>query len=236
MEGVLFDLGVLYDGTLWQRWLWRQVHRLGHPCEFQNFVKAWDERFQPDVNRGLRPFDEALRCFLLSRGLCPGAVSELVAAGGHERKRIETQDRPMMGVAATLRRLSGAGYSLAVLAESDSPAPVLRQRLMRNGLGTCDLAVVTSRDVAAVQPEPAGYAACLEMVGKPADVVAYVGRDNTRLAGARRMGLGTIALSAAKSETDGADVHLRRFEDLLNLLGAPAPVRKPWRLSIQKAA
>jgi phosphoglycolate phosphatase-like HAD superfamily hydrolase len=232
MEGVLFDLGVLYDGTLWQRWLWRQVDRLGHPCEFQEFVRAWDERFQPDVNRGLRPFDEALSCFLLGRGLCPGAVAELVASGGQERKRIETQDRPLVGVAATLRRLSGAGFSLAVLADSDAPALALRQRLMRSGLGTCDLAVVTSRDVAAVQPEPAGYAACLEAVGKPASEVAYVGRDVNRLAGARKMGLETIALGGAAD----ADVHVRRFEDLLNVLGTPAPIRTPWRLSAKRAA
>jgi phosphoglycolate phosphatase-like HAD superfamily hydrolase len=235
MEGVLFDLGVLYDGTLWQRWLWRQVHRLGHPCEFPAFARTWNVAYQPDVNRGVRPLEDALASFLHARGLSPGAAGELVAASRHERKRIEIQDRPLVGVAATLRRLSGAGLSLAVLADSDSPAAALRQRMMRSGLGACDLAVVSSRDVAAVPPEPAGYAACLELVKKPADAVAYVARDSDRLEGARKLGLGTIAMGGGNGP-DGADVHVRRFEDLMSLLGAPAPVRTPWRLSIKKAA
>jgi FMN phosphatase YigB (HAD superfamily) len=76
-------------------------------------------------------------------------------------------------------------------------------------------AVISSRDLGCAMPAAACYQAALAAVKLPAGDVAFVGRDAQELRGAKIHGLTTIAFNA---EADiHADVHLQRFEDLLEL-------------------
>jgi FMN phosphatase YigB (HAD superfamily) len=64
-------------------------------------------------------------------------------------------------------------------------------------------------------PSPACYRAALAAVKLPASDAAFVGRDATELRGAKAQGLATIAFNA--DDDAHADVHLRRFEELLDI-------------------
>ena len=68
--GVIFDMAdVLYDATLWRRWLLRLVNQLGVPAEYEPFYHAWDHDYLADVHCGRRDYTEAFQTFLLARGL-----------------------------------------------------------------------------------------------------------------------------------------------------------------------
>jgi FMN phosphatase YigB (HAD superfamily) len=76
-------------------------------------------------------------------------------------------------------------------------------------------AVISSRDLGCAMPSPACYRAALAAVNLPASEAAFVGRDAKELRGAKAHGLATIAFNADADAR--ADVHLRRFEELLDL-------------------
>ena len=70
---------VLFDATLWQRWLWHLVSRMGAAANYDDFCRTWDLKYLPDVYRGRRERAEAFEAFLLSVGLARGQVDEVQA-------------------------------------------------------------------------------------------------------------------------------------------------------------
>ena len=43
VRGVLFDLGnVLYDDTMWRRWMLRLLQHLGLQTHYRGFCRVWD--------------------------------------------------------------------------------------------------------------------------------------------------------------------------------------------------
>src|SRR4051794_26486676 len=64
-RALVFEMeNVLYDGTLWQRWLWQLMTRLGWQRDFRSFSSIWHRGYLHDVHCGCREFAEALRSFL----------------------------------------------------------------------------------------------------------------------------------------------------------------------------
>src|SRR3989304_5633212 len=79
--GLLFAMGnVLYDATLWRRWLLQLVRRLGVRTDYRGFFETWERDYLDDVYRGRREFCEAVRAFLLSTGLLPAQADALEGA------------------------------------------------------------------------------------------------------------------------------------------------------------
>jgi len=220
VSGLLFDMGdVLYDTTIWRRWLLQMLARLGLHTNYRSFFCIWDRDFLDDVHRGRREFSEAFRAFLRSAGLSGGQIDEVEAACRARRSQWEETARLLPGVRATLTRLHAAGYVLGVLSDSEHPAALLREQLQRLGLGGLFTAVVSSIDLGRVKPDPICYSTALRAMGLDADDVAFVGHDTEELAGAARMGIRTIAFNFAPDAR--ADVFLARFEELLDLVGVP---------------
>lgn len=216
---VLDACNILYDDTAWRRWLLRLLTRLGLQTHYRCFFQVLDRDYLGDVHRGRRKFDEAMEAFLLSAGLSLGQIDEVKAACLSYRRSTENGLRLLTGVRDTLRRLHGTGLLLGVICNSEHPAADIRQRL--DGLLWEPLltAVVSSQDLGRIMPDPACYLAALGAMNLPAAQVAFVGHDPEELAGAAAVGMATIAFNCEPDTR--ADVHLQRFEDLLELIEQP---------------
>jgi HAD superfamily hydrolase (TIGR01509 family) len=227
IQGLVFDLDdVLYDATVWRRWVWQLATRLGGACEYRVFFRAWDNYYLTSVQRGHREFWEAFQAFLLSAGLSRGQVDEILAASYARRRELEADARSLPGVRPTLARLHAAGFALAVLTDSEHPSTVISQRIQQLGLGAYFTTIVSSLDLEQTKPEPVCYQAALSALGLPVQQVAYVGHEAHEIAGAQRAGLLTLAFNYEPETV--ADVYLNRFEDLLELIkirAVPTPER-----------
>lgn len=217
IQGLIFDVAdVFYDATLWRRWLWRLVSRLGVRASYTAFYQPWDQRYLPDVCSGRRELAEALQAFLLAAGLSWAQVDEIEASSRVERNNLESGARPLPGIVPTVLKLQALGLRMAAWCDAPCPSARLEDQLRQLGLDGRFAAVVSSFDLESVQPAPACYRAALRALALPARRVAYVGHDAQHLAGAKAVGLTTVAFNYQRHAV--ADHYLSRFEDLPRLL------------------
>ena len=215
--GLLVDVpDVLYDDTLWRRWLLRLVQNLGVAADYANFFRAWDDAYLRDVHRGRREATEAFQAFLLARGLSWAQIDEVEAASRIQHRTIERAIRPWPGVVRTIGQLSARGLPMVAWADAPCPAARLIERLERLELAQAFRGVLSSFDLDCIQPQPQCYEAALDCLGLAAERVVYVGHDAQHLAGAKAVGLWTIAFNHEPAAT--ADMHLARFDDLLTVV------------------
>ena len=216
--GLLFDMGdVLYDATVWRRWLLQLLHRMGLHAHYRSFFKIWDCDFLDDVHCGRREYGEAFQAFLLSAGLTRGQIDEVEAASQARKRELENGVRPFPGVRSVLDRLQRAGVVLGVLSDSESTAEELQLRLNRLGIGHSFIAVVSSIDLERTKPDAACYRAAAAAMGVPVDSTAFVGHDAEELAGAKAAGMSAWAFNfeADVVAAGVADRYLTRFDELL---------------------
>ena len=223
IRGVLFDMGnVLYDNTLWRRWVLKLLSHLGLHTNYCCFFRVWDRDYLDDVHCGRRDFREAFEAFLLSAGLTRSQIDEVEAACRARRRQLDQGARPLPGVKSTLKRLDLLGLTLGALSNSEHACSGLRQQLGRLGVGELFATVVSSIDLKRTMPDPACYLTATKGMKLPAEQVAFVGHDTLELAGAAAVGMPTVAFNF---DTDAqADVYLARFEDLLEVVGPPPPL------------
>jgi HAD superfamily hydrolase (TIGR01509 family) len=124
--------------------------------------------------------------------------------------------RPLPGVRATLANLKARRLQMAVLCDSDYPATRLADQLRRMGLGEMLPIVISSFDLERTKPDPQCYRAALEALQLPAEQAAYVGHDAEELAGARAIGMPTVAFNFAPDAN--ADAFVTHFNQLLELV------------------
>lgn len=216
IRGLLLEAGdILYDDTAWRRWLLRLLTRLGLRAEYGPFFRVFERDFLDNVHCGRRTFDDGMNAFLISAGLSAGQADEACRALDSYRRRSEDDFRPLIGVPETLAQLRSAGVTLGVLCNSERSGDMLHQRLLELLDDSPWTAVVSSRDLGCTMPSPACYRAALVAVKLSAADAAFVGRDAKELRGAKAQGIATIAFNA---DADAhANVHLRRFEELLEI-------------------
>ena len=215
-KALLFELtDVLYESTVWRRWLLRLLARMGLHTNYQSFFENWDRQFLSEINSGRRTMREALAAFLLENGLAPTLVEEIVSAAGAQHKAIEAEPRLLPGVAATLAQLAASGLPLAVSADTDQTADQVRAKLQKLGVAGQFRQVISSRDLRSAKPEPVCYLAAVTALGLTPHTVVFVGCRPTHLAGASAVGLTTVSVGGAAD----ADHRLARFDQLLQLFG-----------------
>ena len=216
IRGLLLEAGnILYDDSAWRRWLLRLLKRLGLKAEYVPFYRVFDSDYLIDVHCGRATFDDAMHAFLISSGLSVGEAEEVCRALESYRRRGEAGYRPLIGVRETLAQLHAAGVTLGLLCNSERSGDALRQRLA-DLLGESPWsAVISSRDLGCAMPAAECYRAALAAVKLSAGEAAFVGRDARELRGAQAQGLATIAFNADADAQ--ADVHLQRFENLVEL-------------------
>ena len=219
VAGLVIDVpDVLYDATLWRRWLVRLLTRLNPSINYTTFFQAWDRDYLADVHCGRREFSEAFQSFLLLAGLSWAQIDEIEAASRLRRQNFEQNARPLPGVVKTMTRLDSLGLRILAWADAPHSGARLAERLERLGLTNRFAGVLTSFDLELAQPSAACYLAALESLDLPAGQTLYVGHDARHLAAAGALGMRTAAFN---SQPDArADFYLLRFEDLLPLVEA----------------
>jgi len=216
-RGLVFEIeNVLYDCTLWRRWLARLLAHMGIQADYRTFYRAWDEDFLPSVHSGRREFAEAFQAFLLQSGLSWGQIDEIEAASRIWRPTLDCHPRPLPQVTATLTVLAATGVSMVVLANSIHSADVLCERLEQLKLRRFFSCVLSSLDLEMAKPSAQCYASALAASGCCASETVYVGYDPACLAGAAAVGLQTVACNG--EATVEADVRLERFDHLPRVL------------------
>ncbi len=220
IRGVLLDMcNVLYDDTVWRRWVLKLLTRLGLHTTYGCFFRVWQREYLDGVHRGEREFCEAFEAFLRAAGLSRGQIDEVEAACQARRRDLEAGSRPLPGVKTTLGRLHKSGLVLGGICNSEHPASELRRWLERVGLESLFATVVSSVDLARTMPDPICYRTALEAMGLPAEQVAFVDHDAAELAGAAAVGMPTVAFNFDPDAR--ADAYLGRFDELLDVLGTP---------------
>ena len=223
IRGLLFDMcNVLYDNTVWRRWVLQLLSHVGLHTNYRLFFRIWDREYLHEVHRGKRSFCEAFESYLLSAGLSRGQINEIEAASQARRRQIEHSARTLPGVKATLARLNRSGLVLGAISNSEHPASVLRQRLEHYGTDKLFATVVSSIDLERTMPDAICYRTAIEAMALPAEQVAFVGHDAAELAGAAAVGMPTIALNHDPDAR--ADVFLARFEELIEVVRAEEPL------------
>jgi HAD superfamily hydrolase (TIGR01509 family) len=221
--GLVFDLDdVLYDATLWRRWLVKLLMRLGMQVSYRSFFRTWDREYLDAVYRGHRERGEAFQAFLLASGLSRGQIDEVEAASIALRRELAADARPLPGVRSTLARLKQSGIALGVLSDAEGRAAELSEQLVHLGLGNLFGTVISSFDLERTKPDPACYEAALAGLRLPAERVAFVGHDAEELAGARAVRMRTIAFNNDPEAV--ADIYLGNFHELLELLPEAPPL------------
>ena len=73
VSGILFDMcNILYDDTVWRRWVLMLLSRLGLSTNYCSFFRLWDREYLDEVHRGQREFRQAFASFLRCAGLSTG--------------------------------------------------------------------------------------------------------------------------------------------------------------------
>jgi FMN phosphatase YigB (HAD superfamily) len=225
LAGVIFDVpDVIYDATLWRRWLVQLLHRLGVEIAYASFAAAWDARLA-DVHCGRRDFDEALESHLLDCGLSWAQVDEVEAAGRIQRAKLEADARPFPGAVRVIEELARRRLCLAAWADLPLPAEGLAERLARWAPQARFEVALTSFDLEAAQPAAACYRALLAAMGLSGGQVLYVGHDTAHLAAAAAAGLQTAAFNHAPEAR--AEHLLAQFDDLLRIVPPRAAGPQP---------
>ncbi len=217
VSGILFDMcNILYDDTVWRRWVLMLLARLGLSTNYCSFFRLWDREYLEDVHCGRRDFRQAFASFLQCAGLTPGQIDEVEAASHARRRHLEAHCRPLPGVRNTLWRLHQQGFALGVICNSEHNAAALGKRLHRFGMEKLFPAVISSIDLGCCMPEAASYLAALKAMNLPSDKVVFVGHDRLELSGASAVGMSSVAFNFDPDAQ--ADVHISRFEELLDVL------------------
>lgn len=219
---VIAAANVLYDDTLWRRWVLRLLARCGLHTHYHSLFRVWEREFEGDVCRGQRPFCEAFRAFLRSLGLSHGLSDEVTAACRARRESCRAGARPLAGVRQTLAQLREAGIASGMIGNTDQSTAALREWLRRFDIEAAWSAVVASVDIAHAMPEAACYRTALEAIGLPAAEVAFVGHGTAELAGAADVGMLTIAVNYDPDAVAG--VYLERFGQLIETVAVPRPL------------
>lgn len=216
VRGLVFDMGdVLFDATVWRRWLLQQLQRMGMQASYRSFFDVWDRDYLDAVHRGEREYAEAFQSFLRDMGLTTCQIDEILLASNRCKREIEQDARPFPGVRQTLERLKAVGLRMAVLTDSESPAAAIEARLTTLGIGSYFSAVVSSADLKQTKPARVCYATAVECLKLAPAQTAFIGHDNDELVGARRAGLAVVAIHYERGAA--AEVYLRRFDGLLSL-------------------
>lgn len=223
VRGLLFDFGgVLYDDTVWRRWLLRLLSHVGLHTHYSSFYCVWDRDFAADVYCGRRPFCDAFAAYLRSAGLPRGLIDEVMAACRGLRRELDESIRPLPGVRCTLARLARMNLALGILSDSELPAERLEARLEGFAPRQTFRAVVSSFDLGRTKPDPVCYRKAVAQMTLCPHEVAFVGHETAELAGARAVGMPTIAFNGSPNAE--ADIHLDRFDQLAEVVSLQRPL------------
>lgn len=193
--GIVFSVGgVLFDDSIWKRWLLQQLARIGLQTQYQAFFQVLESEYLPDVYCGRRDYWHALREYLFAVGLNRGQIDEVEATAAHRRLRFEREIHPMPGVRGTLSILASRGVPMAVLCNSIDPTPQLVTKLQALGIAQHFHHVGSSQDAGVALPASESYQLSIQALqAKPTQLI-FVSNDQREIRGARAVGMIGVAM------------------------------------------
>ncbi len=212
---VIFDMGdIFFDATVWRRTLVQHLQQQGVEIDYREFCRRWEQKLVA-VYVGRREYWDTFHEFVTESPLVGRAVDETIAFAREKAAEIE-QRTLFEGVAETLAALKRQGLKLAVLSDTESREERVRRRLADLDIERFFDAVVTSRDIGHVKPQPQAFAAVLERLDTAPKETMFVGHDEDELDGAKRVGLTAVAYNHEAGVP--CDHSIRGFGELLELV------------------
>lgn len=217
---MIFDNGdILFDASLWRKWLAQQLQQQGVAITYEQLVQTWEAKLV-DVYRGKADYWIRFREMLDDLGLGAADAQRLEDRSREQGQTFQSQRRPMPGVPETLVHLRQLGIKLAVLSDTESGETGVRKILTQLGIEPHFHAVVASRDLGVAKPSAAAYQAAIDRLGVEKPLCAFVGHDLDELQGA--MDCGLLAIAYNYDANVPADHYIDRFDQLIELVCAPA--------------
>lgn len=140
---------------------------------------------------------------------------EQLACGLEALRKDENNVMFFEGVAETLTSLKEMGYLLAIVTDTANPLHAKLSWFERGGFGHVWDAISSSLDVGVRKPDPKIYCAALGQLGVSAEQAIFVGHKSSELAGARDVGMKTIAFNY--DDDAKADYYIETFADILKV-------------------
>jgi HAD superfamily hydrolase (TIGR01549 family)/HAD superfamily hydrolase (TIGR01509 family) len=119
------------------------------------------------------------------------------------------------GVPETLHALKKQGYLLGIVTDTANSISAKLKWFARGGFGHVWDSIISSMDVGTRKPDPKIYRAVLQQLGLPPEQAIFVGHKASELAGARAIGMQTVAFNY--DEDARADYFIETFSDLLKI-------------------
>lgn len=192
---LLFDLrDVLFDDTLWSRWLYQLVARMGHAIGYDAFWEIWEQAFQRDVVFGGRELHETLAALLARLGLSRGQIDEVWAASLARQRQSAEATRALPGVKLALAQLHACGWTIGVFGNMCGSHADVQRCLERLELASSVDHAFSASELALKQPNVSPYVqAARGLRTAPAQTV-FISASRYALELARSAGLQTVGV------------------------------------------
>lgn len=208
---MIFDNGdILYDASVWRRWLHGELLCNDVRISFDDMIAAWETALL-EVYQGRVPYWERFEAFILAMNVkCPSAIIKSAKA-----KAIDVQQvrHPMPGVKETIPVLRQRGVRLAVLSDTEGGEAAVREILRQLEIEQFFDVVVASSDIGFTKPDPKAFEHAVRALKLNFAECAFVAHDADELAGAKDVGLFAIAFNDAPAAPRDATVN--KFSELL---------------------
>ena len=214
--------GVLYDDTLWWRWLLQMLTRFGMHLHQGVFTAMWEQQYYDDVCCGRREFFDALREYLIDCGMSHGQIDELYAAGRLHWKRLELDLRTFPQTPSTLDGLARGGWRMGLLVQGPLERSETESQLQRMGILSYFEQVVYSQDVPNHLVRSESWEEVTHRLGVAPASIGFVSHNHRLLTPAREHGMSTFAYQCATAK---ADRHVTQLNEIPSLSEQPGCLR-----------
>ena len=220
ISGWIFQLGgVLYDGTVWRRWLLDHLRKFGLHTHYQVFFRHWDLEYVPRIQRGELSFQDAIENVLVRTGMPDTDINQITPVLRNKRKSLRAEERPLAGVADLLNALQAAGHRLAIWGVEPCDQESIYEKVTRLGLEQFFDFIAQADNAGHGHVPDRLLASTLQALKVAHPQIAFVGNTPEYLRLARMVGLQTVSVGVDPMEQ--TDWQLQDVMQLQNMLKAP---------------
>jgi len=215
IDALIFDVGdILFDATVWRRWLAAELASRGKAVTYPQLVEAW-EQLLFDVYEGRADYWEKFAELMNQFELDPAEAKEVETLAREKGQAVQHERTPMPQVPETLKQLHHLNIKLVALSDTESGESGVRRILNQLGVEEYFHAVVSSFAIGHAKPKPEAFDYAIDATGVPKHECGFVAHDIDELEGARKHNL--LAIGYNYHPDAPADVYLENFSELLDL-------------------
>ena len=206
---------ILYDASVWRRWLTSELVSLGKPVSYEQLVAVWEELLI-DVYKGNAEYWDRFAQLMSRFEVEPRQAQVLETAAREKGQAVQVDRHPMPQVPETLAQLRDQGIVLVALSDTESGEPGVRRTLGQLKIEKYFDAVVSSFAIGHVKPEPEAFDFAIQATGHAKRNCGFVAHDIDELEGAQAHGLFAIAYNYHPDAP--ADLFIEDFSQLLKVV------------------